>query len=233
MTAQDGHTSRPKTDASAFGVAHPSPKLGIIVSSRSKQLQTSSESWESNVDDLEHIGIDDLMDMDSLPSALLPAKTKSESKTAFPKKSLAEQVLTMNNTMVADQELAAAMQQSVTVYVTNLRSSVSKQDIVELFGDIGRIKSAELCYPGTAVIEFFSQEDAEKACEIYHNRLLDGQPMKCCIQPILRPSRTSVSQRLGERIADFGISHPVTSSQASSSRSRYNPRNVQFTVKLA
>ena len=33
--------------------------------------------------------------------------------------------------------------------------------------------------PGSAEIVFMNKEDADRAIEVYHNRQLDGQPMKC------------------------------------------------------
>ncbi|GFR18566.1 RRM domain-containing protein, partial [Trichonephila clavata] len=83
---------------------------------------------------------------------------------------------------------------------------------------------------GTAVIEFYDVNDAAQACEIYHNRLLDGQPMKCYIQSNAYSHRVSVSERLGERIQSSSV--PLSSSFSSNPRSRYNPRDVRFTVKL-
>ena len=38
------------------------------------------------------------------------------------------------------------------------------------------------CSGGEAKVYFFNREDAKKAVKIYHNRQLDGKPMKCKIQ---------------------------------------------------
>ncbi len=65
------------------------------------------------------------------------------------------------------------------VVVSNLQDSVTQEDIVELFGDIGALKRAKLVEPGLAEVVFVKQSDASKAVEIYHNRQLDGKPMKC------------------------------------------------------
>lgn len=45
----------------------------------------------------------------------------------------------------------------------------------ELFGDVGPIRSIQMVKPGTAAIDFYDENDAEKACDLYHNRLLDGK----------------------------------------------------------
>ena len=65
------------------------------------------------------------------------------------------------------------------VVVTNLRYSVTKDDIVELFGDVGALKRAKVASPGSAEVVFVNRSDAQKAVEIYHNRQLDGKAMKC------------------------------------------------------
>lgn len=65
------------------------------------------------------------------------------------------------------------------VMVTNLHSSVTVWDIQELFGDIGGLISAEIVKPGVAEVVYKTVKDAEDAVEVYHNRQLDGQPMKC------------------------------------------------------
>ena len=70
----------------------------------------------------------------------------------------------------------------------------SQEDILELFGDIGALRRAKLVNPGHAEVTFINKADAARwetmarekiskiyfrAVEIYHNRQLDGKPMKC------------------------------------------------------
>lgn len=40
---------------------------------------------------------------------------------------------------------------------------------------------SRLVRPGTAEVIFKTLIDAHKAVEVYHNRQLDGQPMKCLL----------------------------------------------------
>ena len=40
---------------------------------------------------------------------------------------------------------------------------------------------ARLVEPGVAEVVFVKMSDAAKAVEIYHNRQLDGKPMKCSV----------------------------------------------------
>jgi len=69
--------------------------------------------------------------------------------------------------------------QGAKVIVSNLQSTVSQEDILELFGDIGALKRAKVSTPGTAEVTFVNRSDALKAVEIYHNRQLDGKAMRC------------------------------------------------------
>jgi len=71
--------------------------------------------------------------------------------------------------------------QGAKIQVANLNDSVSQEDISELFGDVGSLKRAKLVAQGVAEVVFFNMADAVKAVEIYHNRQLDGKPMKCVV----------------------------------------------------
>jgi len=69
--------------------------------------------------------------------------------------------------------------QGTKIVIQNLQTSVTQEDILELFGDIGALRRAKLVNPGHAEVTFVNRGDAVKAVEIYHNRQLDGKPMKC------------------------------------------------------
>lgn len=69
--------------------------------------------------------------------------------------------------------------QGTKIVIQNLQTSVTQEDILELFGDIGALRRAKLVNPGHAEVTFVNHGDAVKAVEIYHNRQLDGKPMKC------------------------------------------------------
>jgi len=93
--------------------------------------------------------------------------------------------------------------------VSNLQASVSQEDLSELFGDVGPLRRVKMLGPGSAEIVFLNKEDADRAIEVYHNRQLDGQPMKCQLvtsgpapkapaAPRLRlPAQSSASARRG------------------------------------
>lgn len=67
------------------------------------------------------------------------------------------------------------------IVVSNLHTSVTQGDIKELFEDLGELYESRLVRPGVAEVIYKDQKDAEKAVETYHNRQLDGQPMKCLL----------------------------------------------------
>merc|ERR1711970_1621720 len=69
--------------------------------------------------------------------------------------------------------------QGTKIVIQNLQTSVAQEDILELFGDIGALRRAKLVNPGHAEVTFINKTDAARAVEIYHNRQLDGKPMKC------------------------------------------------------
>ncbi|KAJ0180572.1 hypothetical protein K1T71_003976 [Dendrolimus kikuchii] len=67
------------------------------------------------------------------------------------------------------------------IIVSNLRNTVTASDIEELFGDVGGMVESRLVRPGTAEVIYKTQEDAQRAVDLYHNRQLDGQPMNCLL----------------------------------------------------
>jgi RNA recognition motif-containing protein len=65
--------------------------------------------------------------------------------------------------------------------VSNLQHSVTIDDIIELFGNVGALHKVSVATPGQAEVTFVNHDDAAKAVEIYHNRQLEGKPMKCIL----------------------------------------------------
>jgi polymerase delta-interacting protein 3 len=66
----------------------------------------------------------------------------------------------------------------VRVIVSNLDPSITESDIRELFEDVGPLHAARLIRPGSAEVIYQNPGDNEIAVETYHNRQLDGRPMK-------------------------------------------------------
>ena len=74
-----------------------------------------------------------------------------------------------------------AQQVGYRIIVSNLHRSVTDTDVKELFEDIGHLISAKLIRTGVAEIVFRLLNEAEEAVKVYHNRQLDGLPMKCLL----------------------------------------------------
>lgn len=99
------------------------------------------------------------------------------------------------------------------IVVSNLHVSVSQGDIKELFEDIGDLMDARLVRPGVAEVIFRTREDAEEAVDTYHNRHLDGQPMKCLlVNP--RASSKPTAPALKPSVS-FSLLRPTSSSALS------------------
>jgi len=86
---------------------------------------------------------------------------------------------TMASRLDGDGGIGVSPLQGTKIVIQNLQTSVTQEDILELFGDIGALRRAKLVNPGHAEVTFVNRGDAVKAVEIYHNRQLDGKPMKC------------------------------------------------------
>lgn len=85
------------------------------------------------------------------------------------------------------------------IVVSNLQSGVTEDDIRELFEDIGQLLVARLVRPGTAEVIYKNLKDAQKAVDTYHNRQLDGQPMKCLLvnkRPLNNPTAPAIHSEI-------------------------------------
>lgn len=81
---------------------------------------------------------------------------------------------------------------STKIVISNLAQSVSQQDVLQLFSQIGKVRSAQLNYDangrskGVATVIFQRPGDAERAIKEYNSRTLDNRPMR--IEVILDPA---------------------------------------------
>ncbi|CAF2515827.1 unnamed protein product [Rotaria sp. Silwood2] len=71
---------------------------------------------------------------------------------------------------------------ATTVLVTNLQSSVTEDDVTELFSEVGHIDEIITLSRGCVQIVYSKPEHAEEAVAKYHNRLLDGQLIYVSLQ---------------------------------------------------
>ncbi|XP_018403278.1 PREDICTED: uncharacterized protein LOC108780163 isoform X2 [Cyphomyrmex costatus] len=76
---------------------------------------------------------------------------------------------------------SSAQSNGYRIVVSNLQANVTQEDIKELFEDVGELLISRLVRPGTAEVIYKTLKDASKAVETYHNRQLDGHPMKCLL----------------------------------------------------
>ncbi|KAK1392021.1 THO complex subunit 4D [Heracleum sosnowskyi] len=80
--------------------------------------------------------------------------------------------------------IPAAIDNEAKLFVSNLDSGVSNQDIRELFSEIGELKRYAIHYDknghpsGSAEVVFTRRSDAFQALKKYNNVQLDGKPMK-------------------------------------------------------
>lgn len=88
------------------------------------------------------------------------------------------------------------------IVVSNLQANVTQEDIKELFEDVGELLVSRLVRPGIAEVIYKTLKDATKAVETYHNRQLDGHPMKCLlVNPRPKTSSTSSGRVLSQSVA--------------------------------
>lgn len=85
-----------------------------------------------------------------------------------------------SNTSQAGKAAAPSkVEGSSKITVSNLHPAVTQQDVEELFGVIGNLKSCKMLGRGCAEVVYAHKEHALLALSRYHNRKLDGQPMQC------------------------------------------------------
>ena len=137
---------------------------------------------------------------------------------------------------VADSQ-ASHTSTAIRVTVKNLHPSVSQQDIEELFGVLGQLKSCKLVHPGVAEVVYANKQDALTAHARYHNRNLDGQPMLCKLSSL--PSVMPYMPATGRPLPPLQPTTPVTAHPPVLSRTPPNkqppiqaPRPVVFKVRI-
>lgn len=112
------------------------------------------------------------------------APNPSESMGIFSKMPPDEHMSNRHHHHHHQQPLSPSPSPPITGYrivVSNLHQSVTQNDIKELFEDIGDLLESRLVRPGVAEVIYRTLKDAEEAVDTYHNRQLDGQPMKCLL----------------------------------------------------
>lgn len=141
---------------------------------------------------------------------------------------------------------------STRVTVSNLHPAVTQQDVEELFGVVGGLRSCKMLGRGCAEVVYAQKNDALLAIRRYHNRKLDGQPMECKLDTLpsaslysppparyaplapLRPLAKSTLKPLPSSVS-AGANHraPIQSTMTSRTQSTSQAaRPVVFKVKI-
>jgi len=94
-----------------------------------------------------------------------------------------------------------------SVVVSNLNTTITQADLLELFGDIGTISSYTMINPTTAMISYMNTSDAVEAVKSYHNRLLDGLAMQCTLIP--SPGISAAGGASSSSYGHRGVSHAL------------------------
>jgi len=95
-----------------------------------------------------------------------------------------------------ESEISPGSLQGFRVVISNLHESVSLDDIMELFGDIGPMKNARVVKPGVADVVFVNQHEAISAFKTYNRRELDGLPMSVELQFKPTAAATTLSTKV-------------------------------------
>lgn len=104
--------------------------------------------------------------------------------------------------------------QGASVLVSNLIPTITQSEIIGLFADIGDMSAVNMINQTTALVTYRNSADAVRAVKVYHNRLLDGQPMLVNMMPSSTPA-ASIRSRIGNHVPS---SHPATMEISYSSR---------------
>ncbi|KAI9293739.1 RNA-binding domain-containing protein [Neoconidiobolus thromboides FSU 785] len=89
------------------------------------------------------------------------------------------------------------------ILISNLHYNVTVEDIKELFGQIGRIRSANINFDsngksqGTGEVIFVRSIDAVTAVKKYHGVTLDGRSMKLALPYTPSDAKAPISSRVG------------------------------------
>jgi RNA recognition motif-containing protein len=150
--------------------------------------------------------------------------------------SLSKESLKQTSTSTRPKQSSSTNTDPTTILITNLQSSVTEDDVIELFGEIGSIKEIKTLSRGCVQLVYSKEEYAKQAVANYHNRLLDGQLMYVSLQ---QPSYSSKSSKTASSSSntDNESSNKYSLDPSFIRQALFNPSTnttnpVQFQVKL-
>ncbi|CAF0929929.1 unnamed protein product [Rotaria sp. Silwood1] len=121
---------------------------------------------------------------------------------------------TFDNTQTKQKTSIQSNSDATTVLVTNLQPSVTEDDVIELFSEVGHIDEIITLSHGCVQIVYSNHAHAEEAVAKYHNRLLDGQLIYVSLQQL-----PSYSTKSSKNSSSSRYSKPTASKDKSSSQS--------------
>ncbi|XP_014663516.1 PREDICTED: polymerase delta-interacting protein 3-like [Priapulus caudatus] len=172
----------------------------------------------------------------------VPMKRNYNEEDDFPitiKKRITSAKIPEVEEVVVEEDIISPLQ-GYKVLVTNLHPDVTEEDVVELFGAVGALRTTRLLRPSQGEVVYVKREDALAACRRYDSRELDGQPMSVILLTSGKPAATTSDLR-GELLpvrakgsqqpvpaVDVGLIHDVLFKKTPAPK----VRPVTFRVKI-
>ncbi|XP_052783339.1 proteoglycan 4-like [Mya arenaria] len=159
----DTHTPTKPVGLQSSALKRKSPAEPLRFTTNSGPLKTSSSSYVPIIDT---VGI------------IEPAKKGKFTKISGPDDSASAKLpIQRKAPLEDDDENVISPLQGFRISITNLAHTVTQDDIIELFGAVGAVKSVKLLKRGMADVIYVKREDAINATKTYSERELDGRPM--------------------------------------------------------
>lgn len=156
--------------------------------------EEEEDSAAASEDDLERLTVEDVVGRSSVPPSGRPFRPSGSRAAAMPTGRIRQRLDVNPRPSASRPAVLTEPVEGASVLVSNLHPQVTESDMRDLFQDIGPMQDARLVSTGTALVTFFRRATAIRACDTYHGRLLDGQPMNL----ILLTVGTSQSRSHGQ-----------------------------------
>jgi len=169
-----------------------------ITVQRGSLVEPTSGSWKtfsSMIRQHSYADLDAPMEEDDMPMAPIRPGMGRLSSNIHSRLDTAPSMRSNSHGILSQPKTKVVVPMGHRIVVSNLQPTVTQDDIRELFEDIGHLLVAKLVRPGTAEVIYKNLKDAQKAVDTYHNRQLDGQPMKCLLvnkRPINNPTAPAI-----------------------------------------
>lgn len=142
-----------------------------------EEEEEEEDSAAASEDDLERLTVEDVVGRSSVPPSGRPFRPSGSRAAAMPTGRIRQRLDVNPRPSASRPAVLTEPVEGASVLVSNLHPQVTESDMRDLFQDIGPMQDARLVSTGTALVTFFRRATAIRACDTYHGRLLDGQPM--------------------------------------------------------